>query len=406
MLVSIFTPTHNPKHLPETHASLQKQPDVDWEWVITPNGPAIGNIPQSILADPRVRVVPNPLKEGEKPLIGALKRFACDNCKGDVFVELDHDDMLMPGTLHKVAECVDKGAGFIFSDAAVFVDTKDMIWPMGYSEMYGWETYEVRVFGRDLLATRAFDVSPRSLSEVYYAPDHVRAWERNAYYKAGGHDKTQEVGDDHDLMCRTYLHGAEFMHTGGCGYLYRNHPGNTVKSHSDEIQEQVKKNRDKYAMSLAREWSRRNNLAYITLGFGQDCLQFDEHERISINLPDSSVGLIVCEDFLQFTRRAFFFQTWAEIYRVLAPGGWVRCTMPSTRGDAAFAPMFNSWWNELSFKYVTEYTYSCYAGQEFPKARFQLLRCETIFAKEKQAPYVVAELCALKGQRQPGRVKI
>ena len=78
MLLSLFTPTHEPKWLPETYNSLLRQSYQDWQWVIVPNG-TCGPIAEHIRADPRVKLV-----QGGEQLtnVGALKRLACDNCDG------------------------------------------------------------------------------------------------------------------------------------------------------------------------------------------------------------------------------------------------------------------------------------------------------------------------------------
>lgn len=116
MKISIFTPTHKPDYLVEAHASLVAQSLADWEWILVPNGPAF-QIPQPIRADPRVRVVAAPdwiARLG----VGTLKRFACEQCEGDVLVELDHDDLLLPTALAKIGAAIANGAGFAYSDFA------------------------------------------------------------------------------------------------------------------------------------------------------------------------------------------------------------------------------------------------------------------------------------------------
>lgn len=409
MKVSIFTPTHRPENLPETFRSLKPQ-QVDWEWVICPNGQAIGNIPEDICNHERVRIVPYHLDRGEEPKIGALKRFACDNCRGDVFVELDHDDMLTPDCLEKVARAVDKGAGFVYSDTAVFVEQENNLQPVGYSERYGWETYEIRMFGRDLLATRAFDAVPRAICEVYYAPDHVRAWTKEAYYLAGGHDKALTVGDDHDLICRTYLKGVKFSHTGSCGYIYRNHPQNTVKTHNKQIQTQQAANRDKYLYKLLDEWVRRRRLGYLDMHRQEPRVKINSDGSLRIKAEDASLGLIRCFDFLQFVAHAKIMQAMEEIYRVLVPGGWICLAVPSTQGQGAFAPHYCSYWNEYNINYFCDWRFAREMGIERPVARFQRVRCWTGFPGKQHhragVSYVYADLCALKGQRQPGLVSI
>ena len=108
MLLSLFTPTHKPKFLLEAYHSIKLQDYRDWEWLITLNGEA-KEIPDEIKKDKRVKLI-----DGARDLhnIGALKRFTCERASGEVFVELDHDDLLMPGkTLSTIAECAKKGAG-------------------------------------------------------------------------------------------------------------------------------------------------------------------------------------------------------------------------------------------------------------------------------------------------------
>ena len=43
--LSVFTPTHDPRWLPELYRSLAAQTHPDWEWVIVPNGPKGAAIP-------------------------------------------------------------------------------------------------------------------------------------------------------------------------------------------------------------------------------------------------------------------------------------------------------------------------------------------------------------------------
>ena len=225
MKISIFTPTHKPDYLVEAHASLVAQSLADWEWILVPNGPAF-QIPQPIRADRRVRLVAAPdwiARLG----VGTLKRFACEQCKGDVFVELDHDDVLHSSTLGKIAAAVAGGAGFVYSDFANFhADGTCEI----YDKAYGWESYAIAHDGRSHIAMRAFEADASSLHLIFFAPNHVRAWTRDAYRRAAGHDSTLAVADDHDLVCRTYLAGVEFKHITECLYLYRLQPDGRTRT--------------------------------------------------------------------------------------------------------------------------------------------------------------------------------
>ena len=156
-------------------------------------------LPDCIRSDPRVKIVPG----GKLHNIGAMKRRACDAATGDVFIELDHDDLLMPGnTLAEIRKQFQQGAGFVYSDTAVFRFKRETgvsrYNSFTYSEQHGWESYPISVYGRQLQATRTFEITPRSLAEIYYCPDHVRCWSRKAYYEAGGHNPDLSVCDDHE----------------------------------------------------------------------------------------------------------------------------------------------------------------------------------------------------------------
>lgn len=492
-LLSIFTPTHDTKYLLEAYESLRKQDYGTWEWVVVPNGDAImaQGIPQELLGDPRVKIIPyvpgSEKDESEVPLggefsaldleaetiahdiswqsiiaqgaelrrirdknrplyrkicdelkfitgddprerfesrhaddrdlrkdaepepckIGALKRFACDNSTGEVLIELDHDDLLVPGILSKVVEAVNAGGEFIYSDAAVFLDDRSKT-PEGYNEMYGWETYETTVEGTDYLATRSFQPTPRSLCEIFYAPDHIRCWTRKAYFGSGGHNTDLLVGDDHDLICRTYLAGFKFAHTESCGYLYRSHPGNTVKSHNPIIQQQQAQNRDKYLHQLIDEWVRRENFGYLDLDPRSEPV-YHSKGQIKIRRESNTVGCVRAYDSLQHVAQKDVLTIMDEIYRVLVPGGWVCISVPSTDGQGAFVPHAKSYWNSYSFAFFTDSEFSRQLGGP-TKFRFQRVRCFDAFPSQKfenaRVKYTYADLCALKGQRQPGLVHI
>lgn len=403
MKLSVFTPTHNPTHLPHAFNSLKRQTHKNWEWVIVPNGPAIGNIPSNIARHRRVRIFDY---TDENRGIGALKRYACEKATGDVFCELDHDDQLVPSILKKVADKAKEGAGFIYSDAAVYFPDKGNK-SVGYSEYTGWETYEFRVYGQPFLASRNFPLSPRSLCEVYYAPDHIRCWSREAYFDAGGHNPDLAVGDDHDLICRTYLSKHPFAHTGSCGYLYRNYKGNTVKLAHKDIKVQQDANRNKYIHRLIDEWCRRNEYPFLDMAKSENLLEI-RNRTLIIKAQAETFGCIRAYDFLQYIPQPFITQLMNELYRVLVPGGWLCAAVPSADGPAAYAPHYKSHWSTHTFDYFCRRQLAMQLPGNL--CRFQNVICRTDYPdKEHQKrglKYVYADLCAIKGQRQPGRVLI
>ena len=196
MLISVFTPTNNTTWLPEVWSSLVDQ-FINFEWIIGINGSANrDNIPD----DPRVTVIDTGVWKG----VGDVKRQLCMAAKGDVVLELDHDDILAEGALAEVENAFkDPEIGFVYSDCAEWVDATGE--PFTYGQAYGWESYPCEIRGRQLLATRSFPPTARALCQILYSPNHLRAWRKSIYDEVGGHNILLKVADDFDLIARTYL---------------------------------------------------------------------------------------------------------------------------------------------------------------------------------------------------------
>jgi len=98
VLISVFTPSHDPRFLGDAYESLVRQSLPEWEWIVLLNKGAQWRPPRE---DPRVRI-----SRASSRLrgIGALKRAACELASGDILVELDHDDVLTRGCLAAVAD--------------------------------------------------------------------------------------------------------------------------------------------------------------------------------------------------------------------------------------------------------------------------------------------------------------
>lgn len=399
--LSCFTPTHDPKYLPEVYESLQYQQHTNWEWVITPSRQAeLSESRFPFLQDPRVRVT----ERVDSSTIGELKREACHHCTGDVFVELDHDDILAPGILTDVAAAAKAGAGFIFSDSVTF--KSESLDPIAYSPSFGWQLYPVQLFERQLIATRAFPVTPRSLAEVFFAPDHVRCWSRKAYEKAGGHDKTLRAGDDHKLIVDTYLAGETFHHIEKGGYFYRRHENNSIVSHQRDIQSTSASTRHSFLPQLCLEWGRRNE--YQSLNF-HDTPETPEGVLQAINhvsqLKENSCSLIHLGRLLAFAPPTSLIRFVNDCYTALAPGGFLTGRVPdAAKGELRFMdPGFLSQFTLTSFQNFTHKN----IGEKIAnsKSRFQAVELFSHPAAGYDAENlfeITFRLSALKGQRQPG----
>lgn len=400
---------------------------MDVEWVVLLNGAAAQDGSWTPPYDPRVRVV----RDAEiHPLIGALKRKACELCEGDIFVELDHDDELLPGALKEISELVNQTRDenpkvFVYS-ATIEVDHNGN--PKVWGKQFGWEhgVFEGCVYNVP------FDITPRSLCEIFYAPNHVRAWTREAYESSGGHNAEMECGDDHDLVIRTYLDGAAFVKTNSPIYRQNFHSDNSQNGERNaRIQVQQAKTRDKYLTQLVHEWCRRENLALLDFGGAFNCPKgytpVDVHggeevmkwNIVTQGVPTldaineftgntySGIGCIRAKDFLEHVPQPSVVPTMNAIHKALVPGGWLLSMTPSTDGRGAWQdPTHVSFWNDNSWLYYTSQDQARFVPEI--TARFQMVMGGTVFPgeweKQRNIPYTMANMCALHGQRQPGLV--
>jgi hypothetical protein len=424
MKFSVFTPTHDTRYLVEAYDSLFNQTLDDWEWVVLLNHGA--QMPPE-LDDQRIHAVTAPPWVAALG-VGALKRYACEQCQGDYLVEFDHDDLLLPHALDRISHALDvHNPDFLYSDAANF--RSDGSFEL-YSKQWGWEHYQQSEGGKVLQINRSFEPSASSMREIFYAPNHIRVWRAKTYKEIGGHDMALGVCDDFDLVVRTYLSGAKFHHLPECLYLYRIRAdsGNTWLQRNAEIQSKQHQLSNRYTHQLVHEWCRRGELPKVDAGGGIGCPAgftpldlkngFDLRQRWPF--ADATIGCVRAYDFLEHVphcgdsacRHTAPFCTVGlmnEIYRVLAPGGWLLSATPSTDGRGAFQdPTHCSFWNPNSFWYFVRQAQRQYVPGI--TARFQGTRIwqeyPSEWHKEHQILYVYADLVALKGQRQPGLVEV
>jgi glycosyltransferase involved in cell wall biosynthesis len=406
-VVSIITPTNSLERLREAYISLATQTFTDWEWIVVANGELTeGSLPE-FLDDHRVKKFTAPSETSEN--VGALKRFACELATGAYLVELDHDDLLLPGALLRIKEAFDSNpdVGMVYSNRAA---VKEDWSPYYFGRGFGWEYRPVSAMGRELVETVIPEPYPANLSRIWYAPDHVRAWRASIYHELGGHDANLELTDDHDLSCRFYL-GSRLLHLDECLYIYRVHAQNNWQQNADKIQELMWRNHDRYLVPMFVRWATENKLLKIDLGCGQPdlagFLSVDSHDSsidsdLSARWPfgDNSVGVLRSQGG-QIASLPDPIHTMNEAWRILAHGGLFAIEVPSTDGRGAFQdPTHRSFWNENSFSYWSNAASQKYIRTAGARARFQTLRLRTYFPSEwhqsQNISYVQAHLIALK----------
>lgn len=397
MKISIITPTNVRRsdsamwqYFMECADSVLAQSHEDWEWIVLSNGgAALVGMPK----DPRIRVI----KTQTTGNIGALKKEACRWATGDVIVELDHDDILTRNCLMEVARAFEEDPEvlFVYSNCAEFffghAEHADYEANL-YNSYWGWKYRDFFYDGIQYKELIAFDPSPASLSVIWYAPNHVRAWRRDDYYRIGGHNPDLKVVDDHDLVVRFYLAG-KIKKIDKCLYLYRIHGRNSWLQNNAEIQEKTLEMRRKYIWRLCERFCQLNDWPMLDLGGafyppeGYETVDIigdvDHHmdlNRSTWTFPDNSYGLVRAFDTLEHLKDPI--NTMNNIHRILKPGGLMISATPSTDGRGAFSdPTHVSFWNQESFKYYTHPV----KAQYIPAcgARFQAIRMETYFPSEQ-----------------------
>lgn len=406
-LVSIITPTHRVDYLGEAWESLKRQTATNWEWVLVPNNGAV--IPEEIAADSRVRICPF-----EEKKIGALKKYACSQAQGKYIIEFDHDDILMPTAVDEVVKAFDEDVTrtFVYSNTVEFRDTT---WePYTYGAQHGWRYRPFEYEGHPLQEAIAFEPMPASIGYIWYAPNHLRAWTKEAYDRIGGHNADMEVIDDHELMCRFYLDGIMY-HIDKPLYLYRVYQNNTWLEKNALIQKETRRIYSVYIYRLIERWCDMNKLPKIDLGsnrgtkpagyIGVDIRGSDITADLNGRWPfeDNSVGVIRAFDTLEHLPDKI--HSMNEAHRVLAPGGVLLFMTPSSDGRGAYQdPTHNAFWNINSLWYHTKRQYANFVPEI--TSRFQPLRAETFFPskfhKDNDISYVLSELVAIKpGYERP-----
>jgi len=415
MKLSIITPTHTPIYLDQLYDSILAQTYDNWEWILYLNGGLTKNdIPSRLLLDTRVKIHIDEPSELSKN-VGYLKNKAFFLGTGDALLEVDHDDLLTPDCLAEVAAAFigSPEIGFVFSDNAKLADSF-----IPYDSRYGWSFRYFDWQDRKLISMNSFEADSGSLSLIYYAPDHIRAWRTTDYVKVGGHNPNLSVLDDQELMIKTYLI-TRFKHIPKTLYLYRIHGKNTWLDRNSAIQKGTYELFLKWQQPLAERDAELRGLRKIDIGGG--LFGRAGYETVDIRggmitadltkrwpFDTGEIGVINASHVIEHLPDKHF--TMSEMHRVLAHGAWSFIEVPSTDGRGAFQdPTHVSYWNQNSFFYYTRKEQAQFIYNDSIRFQARLLetRCYTKWMEENNIPCTKAWLRALKdGPILPGETMI
>jgi glycosyltransferase involved in cell wall biosynthesis len=229
-MVTVFTAAYRSgEKIQRAFRSLREQTYANWEWVIVDdsddNGKTFKLLGSLARQDHRIEVFKPWEHSGS---IGRVKNLACSLAKGDILVELDHDDELTDYAL----ECVVRGfqqfpeAGFLYTDnAEIYGDGTSYMYRDGWAFGYGSYT-DVEYHGRLYKSGSAGNINSKTIRHIASTPNHIRAWRKSFYESIGGHNRELHVADDFEILVRTFLKTRMIRVPRLC---YLQHIGNTAQ---------------------------------------------------------------------------------------------------------------------------------------------------------------------------------
>lgn len=210
-LVSIFTAAYQSgSKILRPYKSLLNQTYASWEWVIVDDSDDAGSNyreMQETFKDCRIRLISPAAHSGR---IGAVKRMAAGYCRGEILVELDHDDQLTPDALDKIVAAFKRHpeCGFGFAEAAEVYEENLTSHYYGLDAGFGYLSYWRQfqpMLNRFVNVPRTPSTNWKTVRHLVGLPNHPRIWTKVAYDWVGGHRPSLMVADDYDLIIRSLL---------------------------------------------------------------------------------------------------------------------------------------------------------------------------------------------------------
>jgi len=212
MKVSVYAAVYNiGTLLYRLYDSIKQQTYTDWELILYNDSTDTKTeeiIKELCNKDSRVKGI---YPDKHSGVIGYTKLQACKHCTGEIILEMDHDDEIVPDCIQTLVDAFHTypDASFAYSDwMEIESETVDGYqsykdhWGMGQGASYYqyFTNHWATVLGCSNTVSESF-------THIVGVPNHLKAWKKEAYWKAGGHDPELIRCDDYDLVIRTFLQG-------------------------------------------------------------------------------------------------------------------------------------------------------------------------------------------------------
>ena len=261
-LVSFFTPIYNTgEKLRRTYEAVAKQSYTNWEWVLvndsTDGGRTLKIAEEISNLDPRVKIYD--FREKSKGIIGESKYRCAMMCRGDILVEIDHDDYIMPDSAKVLLEAFEKfpDAGFAYTDCVeITEDWRTLKYNDGFCFGYGKYRSEFTM-GVNMDVNCSPNINPKTIRHIVGIPNHIRCWKRETYLKIGGHNRRLSIADDYELIIRTFLETRFIRIVKNCylQFIYNSDTeSNTHELSRADIQRRVRTIQDFYNTQINRRF--------------------------------------------------------------------------------------------------------------------------------------------------------
>lgn len=273
MLISLFTPVHICDcYTEQCLDSVVLQTNNNWEWIILDNST---NFEVADFVDKLIKTKYNikyiELKQKIKIYkvfdkqrnIGYLKNICASLCVGDLLMELERDDILLPNAVECLIQAVEKNndCKFFWSDCVmVDVINGECVSRIGAIFI---DKYKVCVGKQGEVLCNASvleNIDYQRLIEYNNFPMHWRAWKRDFYHLIGGFDKTMNTNEDQDLILRTFLNckNGEVCRIKWPGYIWFGHGNNCSTTDAQSIHILTQETNNKYKIELKKHFDKEN----------------------------------------------------------------------------------------------------------------------------------------------------
>ena len=238
--ITLIMPVYNTRRdwLVEALNSVLQQWSGNWELICVDDGSTAPHVAEILAAasalDPRIRV----LRAAANAGIARSVNYALRAARGAYVAFLDHDDVIEPDAVWKLAEAAQQtGADLVYSDEAITTDDINAVVEVRARPAFSWDYY---------------------WSHPYFV--HLIAVRTSIAHQIAGWDETMAISADVDFVLRVLEASRIVAHVPRVLYRWRTHTSSTGHTKQGQVTEATRQ-------ALIRHLARRGLPATVTDGY-------------------------------------------------------------------------------------------------------------------------------------------